>query len=351
MYGKDETDSLIGRIAFDSYRTGKHKRGLNFFTFHLKLAVINGNQETIHELAHLAKMFQRIGNYQAALDCCKIVHFNNVKGLKSMLSLMLFFAVEHSALDNADFLIKAGASCEESIISIEEAIYPDLLPSMMPGNSALHVACYKNNPQMVKLLLTYGNCIFEKNRFQKTPRDVNPICFDTAWLSMHNDVLHKAYLLVLALEVAFIPDIVLPIACNLIEMQIKKTCQKLAISLETYQQLTDQSQAIDSLILEAIENQYVELWEEERSYISLSRFPLSPTIADIISHAFKNVNQLYSGVLGLFRQEDRTLRALKALNYITKENTLDDSAPERFKEEFNLLFPSCKDALTRNIYH
>lgn len=345
MYEKeDEKDNLIGRIAYDRYRTGKHKKGLQFFNFHLKLAVINENQDAIHELIHLAKMYQRIGNYQAALTCCKIVNFNDARGFSSMLDLLLFFAVDNNNLDNAHFLIKEGATCAQPISTMEASIYPDLLPSMIPGNSALHVACQKNNPQMVKLLLTSGNALFEKNRFQKTPRDVNPNCFDTAWLSMHNEIIHKAYLVVLALDLAFVPYITLPIVSNLIEMQIRTTCQTLGISPETYKKLTDQ----DSLIIDAITNQYAELWENEKSYFSLNRFPVnSSTIKDLILHAFKNVDQYYSSALGVFRQEDRTLRALKALNYITQENTLDDSAPNKFKEVFNSLYPSCKEGLAR----
>ncbi len=345
-----ETSDILANTSYRRYREEKYKSGQQKFSkFYLKLAVINENPAAKQELINLGNMYQKAGNYKQAIECYKILHFNDKKGFKSKLDLMLYQAVENSNLENVRFMIQSGANLkiqsklsESSPHGIGDFLYPDLPSSIMPGHGLLHLACYKDNVQMVNLLLNLGAPLFEKNRFNKTPRDANENCFDKAWLMMHNEMLYKSGLLYFMAIDEGIPLLPKNICEQVAENLIKSTCEKLNISMNTYKQLTEQAEI--SLILNSIQDKYLELWENDqsqalfKSYSVVSGYPNSPTIQDIIANAFKNVNQFYSSTLNLFRQEDRTLRALKELNYITKDNQLNDAAPQKFKEEFNLIY-------------
>ncbi|MBA2655940.1 MAG: hypothetical protein H0U70_03035 [Tatlockia sp.] len=320
MKSKDEdyTD-FLGTIAYKRYREEKYHKGQQkFSTFFLKIAISQQNPSAKIELTNLAKMYQEPGNFKQALDCYKILYFNDKASLQLMLNQMLYKAVEQNNLKNVNFMIKEGAdlAIKTSASGIGSLIYPDLLPSMMPENGLLHLACKKNYPQMVELLLSLGLALFDTNRFSKTPREINEVCFDQAWMQINSKANANT---------------------------IDAFCEMMNITKYAYNQLTEQAEK--SLILNTIKDKYLELLEKDsnesliKSYTAISGYPDSPTIEDIIIHAFKNMNRLNSASLGMFSVENRTLRALKDLGWVCKGNSLSAYAPKQFKEAFDLLYP------------
>ncbi len=347
MQSKYESTDILSLISYRRYREEKYNNGKqNFAKFSLKLAIINENPASKLELMNMGTMFQKAENYKQAIECYKILHFNDKKGFQSRLDLMLYQAVEKNDLTNVLFMVRSGANIKinskhSTNNGIGDLLYPDLPPSIMPGQSLLHIACHKDNPEMVKLLLTLGVPLFEKNRFNKIPREVNKDCFDKAWVEMHYEGLYKSFLvfLISSDKSSIIPS---QVAVNITENLINLACENLNISLESYQQIT--KNAMKSLILSSIQDKYLEILQKDESQAFFKSpvvgLPNLPTLKDVISNAFKNVNQFYSSALGLFRQEDRTLRALKELNFITEDNQLSNSAPNQFKDEFKKVFSS-----------
>lgn len=326
-------DVSLGALAYEIYYNCKYNSRVSkkMSAFQLKIAFTQGNLNAIQAVEGAVKLYLPTERDELTLPYCKILHFNNKKGLENTLNFMIYRAVKNNHLKNAQFLIESHANVavtfEECVLSMHSHdLYAitNTLPTTPVEKTLLHIACFNDNPEMAALLLTAGAPAFQINCFQQTPRQINAACFDKAWLSMCADKRHKKEI----------------------------CCKKLGLTLYDYDALTTQAEEhlkelelaaqakLVHTVIETIHSKYEELLKIDKEVFKFtnSQYRNFSTIREIIEHAYKNTNKQPSKVL-FFIQEDRTLRALKALNYITQDNKLDKSAPEPFKKAFNEQFP------------
>ncbi len=182
------TDALI-ELGFLYKRENWDRRDIKEAEKYFKLAADQGHADAESCLSDLYCFHTEdiVQGYTKAEKYCKLEADTNCRygsnwlnELYKKLSDKLYIAIYRNDLKAIEKLLTTGMPI--SGIRIEA------------NQTLLHEAVKGNNPEVVKLLLCYGADVDALDEGGQTPRDLNPECFDQAWMLIHKANIENVFL-------------------------------------------------------------------------------------------------------------------------------------------------------------